>query len=154
MLLKVIIFHHSHCAHWCIYLVLAQVLKSCYVGNQALAFDTICEHFQWTTPMQWINLELRHINFPKSVFSLVLHWHSSIICWTYQCDNCHGCLVWSFANFSSFSYLCIFITSFINWQLLSIEETVFIIIIQLHYELLHGTKFPVSLPLQINLYTK
>jgi hypothetical protein len=41
-----------------------------------------------------------------------------------------------------------------NWQLLSIEETFLTIIIQLHYELLHGTKFPVSLPLQINLYPK
>ena len=36
----------------------------------------------------------------------------------------------------------------------SVEETCVTIIIQFHCELFHGTKFPVSLPLQINRYPK
>jgi hypothetical protein len=141
--------------HTWICLILAQVWNSYHVGNQALAFDTICEHFQWTTPMQWINLELWHISFRKSVLSLVLHWHSSIICWTSQCDHHHGCLVWPFANFSSFSDIYLqytFTTALCHLAVTFNWSNMF------HYNnsvtlwTLHGTKFPVSLPLHINIY--
>jgi hypothetical protein len=29
-----------------------------HVGSHGIEFSTICQHFQWTTEIQWLNLEL------------------------------------------------------------------------------------------------
>jgi hypothetical protein len=106
--------------------------------------------FRWITSVHRLNLELRFFSFRKSVPQRVLCLQPSLKCWTDRCDHHHGRL---------FDYLLTSCTALTplphtsnNWPWIFDVGNVSGITTESHYKILRGTKFRVSLSLQINLY--
>lgn len=157
MSLKVIIFRHSHHAHWCICLILAQVkILSCWKSGCCI------RHHLWTLSVDnpsaldksWIVAhQFSKISFFICAALAFIYRMLDLSVWSLPWIACLTiCKLFTVFWLMYLHYT--FAIAVYQLAILSIEETYFTIIIQLHYELLHGTKFPVSLPLQINLYPK